>query len=175
MKLKQQVVYALLTAILAGVVTYVTEAMSGAPVANCAGNGLTYISFCTWACYFVCGLSIKGAANWLYSMVVGEICAILMFVLTVAFLPSMGFLVGVSVAVIIIVFFMMFYDKLIINGAALFIGTGLFFSVAAAGGCPNFAMGEYMQIAIAEIIYTVIGLAAGWVTIWFAGLASKIK
>ena len=55
MTYKKQFVYALLTAILAGIITYVTQAMSGWPIPTCEGNGLTYICFVCWACYFVCG------------------------------------------------------------------------------------------------------------------------
>jgi len=175
MTFKKQLVYAILTAILAGIVTYVTQAMSGWPDPACSGNALTFISFCCWACYFVCGCNVKGAVNWIYSMVGGIIAGILMFVLTFAFMGSMGYLMGVSVAVIILVIFMMFADKLKMNGAGVFIGTGLFFALAAAHALTTYTVGDYCLVGITELIYAAIGLFAGYLTIMFNGWASKMK
>ena len=178
MKFKQQAVYALLTAILAGVVTYVTQAMAGWPNPTCMenGNALTYISFATWACYFVAGANLKGGLNWLWSMFGGAICAALMFILTFAFMGAMGYLVAVSVAVIIIVWFMMFPEKVKMNGAGVFIGTALFFAMhASAPGYIDGSMARYCNIILSEFVYTIIGLAAGWLTIWFAGATSKLS
>ena len=177
MKFKQQAVYALLTAILAGIVTYVTQAMAGWPNPVCMenGNALTYISFATWACYFVAGANLKGGLNWLWSMFGGAICAALMFILTFAFMGGgMGYLIAVSIAVIIVVWFMMFPEKVKMNGAGVFIGTALFFAVHSSGAGIDGSIGVYCNVILTEMIYTVIGLAAGWCTIWFAGATSKL-
>ena len=176
MKFKQQAVYALLTAILAGVVTYVTQKMGGWPNPVCMenGNALTYISFATWACYFVAGCNLKGAGNWLWSMFGGAICAALMFILTFAFMGAMGYFIGVSVAVIIIVWFMMFPEKVKMNGAAVFIGTALFFAIHSSGAGIDGSIGVYCNVILTEMIYTVIGLAAGFLTIWFAGITAPL-
>ncbi len=178
MKFKQQAVYALLTAILAGIVTYVTQAMAGWPNPVCMenGNALTYISFATWACYFVAGANLKGGLNWLWSMFGGAICAALMFILTFAFMGGgMGYLIAVSIAVIIVVWFMMFPEKVKMNGAGVFIGTALFFAVHSSGAGIDGSIGVYCNVILTEMIYTVIGLAAGWCTIWFAGATSKLS
>ncbi len=178
MKFKQQAVYALLTAILAGVVTYITQAMWGWPNAACmeAKNPLTYISFATWACYFVAGCNIKGAANWLWSMFGGAICAALMFILTFAFMNKDGsnYLIAVSIAVIIIVWFMMFPEKLKMNGAAVFIGTALFFALHASGAGIDGSIGKYCNVILTEMIYSVIGLIAGFLTIWFSQITAPL-
>jgi len=175
MNVKKQLVYAVLTAILAGVVTYVTQAMSGWPIPASAGNALTFISFGCWACYFVCGCNVRGAINWVASMVGGIISAILMFVLTFAFIGSMGYLLAVSVAVTIIVIFMMFADRIKLNGAGVFIGTAFYFALSACGALTTFTFSDYALAGVAELIYAVIGLAAGWLTIQFSILATKTK
>jgi uncharacterized membrane protein YuzA (DUF378 family) len=184
MKVGQQFLYAVLTAVLAGVVTLATQAMAGWPVygvdlSMAGARAMTFISFGTWACYFAAGANVKGALNWLYSMIVGIIAAIFMFALTYAWFGAMGYLGAVSVAVIVVVFFMMWYDKIKINGAGLFIGTAFYFALAGCGvfgaltdGIPGFK--EYMIVAFAEIVYTIIGLCAGWLTIFFAVNCSKI-
>ena len=173
MTVKKQLVYALLTAILAGVITYVTQALSGWPIPACEGNGLTYICFICWACYFVCGCNVKGAINWFLSMAAGVVAGILMFVLTFTFMGAMGYLLAVSVAVVILVVFMMFYDRVKLNGAGVFVGTGLFFSLNAAGALTTFTLGDYLLVGGTELLYGLIGLAAGWLTIKFAGLVTK--
>ena len=173
MTVKKQLVYAFLTAILAGVITYVTQALSGWPISACEGNGLTYICFICWACYFVCGCNVKGAINWFISMAVGVVAGILMFVLTFEFVGAMGYLLAVSVAVVILVVFMMFYDRVKLNGAGVFVGTGLFFSLNAAGALTTFTLGDYLLVGGTELLYGLIGLAAGWLTIKFAGLVTK--
>ncbi len=176
MKFKTQAVYALLTAILAGVVTLVTQAMAGWPNPTCMANGnaLTFISFATWACYFVAGCTVKGAVNWLWSMFGGAICAMLMFVLTFAFMGAgMGYLAAVSIAVIIIVWFMMFPEKVKMNGAAVFIGTALFFALHAAGAGIDGSFGVYVNVIAAEMVYSAIGLLAGWLTIAFNTWCTK--
>ncbi len=169
MKFKTQAVYAVLTAILAGVVTLVTQAMGGWPNPTCMANGnaLTFISFATWACYFLAGCTVKGALNWIWSMFGGAIAAMFMFILTFKFMGGMGYLAGVSVAVIIVVWFMMFPEKLKMNAAAVFIGTAMFFALHAAGAGIDGSAGVYVNVIISEMIYTAIGLAAGWLTIFF--------
>ena len=174
MTYKKQFVYALLTAILAGIITYVTQAMAGWPIPACEGNGLTYICFVCWACYFVCGCNVKGAINWFLSMVAGVIAGILMFVITFALMGvGMGYLIAVSIAVIIMVIPMMFYDRVNLNGAGVFVGTGLFFSLNAAGALTTFTMADYLLVGGTELLYSIIGLAAGWMTIKFAGMVTK--
>ncbi len=175
MTMKKQLLYAILTAILAGVVTYVTQAMSGWPIPACAGNGLTYICFICWACYFVCGCNVKGAINWFLSMAAGVVAGILMFVLTFAFQGAMGYLLAVSVAVVILVIFMMFYDRVKLSGAGVFVGTGLFFSLNAAGALTTFTVSDYLLVGGTELLYAAIGLVAGWLTIWFSSLVTRTK
>lgn len=178
MTFKKQFVYALLTAVLAGIITYVTQLINGWPVAILVGNAnpLTFITFVVWACYFVCGCTPKAALNWWLSMAVGIVAGILMFVLTFAFMGAgMGYLPAVSIAVVILVVFMMFTDKAKCNTAGVFVGTGLFFALNAAGALGEFKFADYAIVGAAELLYAALGLVAGWLTIQFNILASKMK
>jgi len=171
---KKMFCYALLTAVLAGVVTLITWQMNGWPCAA-LGQPVTYISFISWAAYFLFGANIKGAINAFCSMIPGIIAAILMFVLSIAF----GFVPwwAVPLAVVIVVIPMMYVDKvkIINNVAAEFMGTGLYFSLSAAGAFTGFTVGQYALVGITELLYVAIGFAAGWVTIQFNIMCSKMK
>jgi len=173
MNTKQLTVYAVLTALLAGVVTLITWQMNGWPTV--AGQPLTYISFTAWAAYFLFGANISGAAKAFSSMIAGIIAAILMFVLSIAF----GFVPwwAVPLAVVILVIPMIFCERIKIfnNVAAVFMGTGLYFSISAAGGFAGFTADQYLIVGLTELLYVFIGFAAGWLTIQFNIMASKGK
>ncbi|MPN55732.1 hypothetical protein SDC9_203416 [bioreactor metagenome] len=106
----------------------------------------------------------------------GIVAAILMFVLTFALMGAgMAYLPAVSLAVIVLVIFMMFADRIKLNGAGVFVGTGLFFALNAAKALGAFTFADYMVTAAAELLYAAIGLVAGWLTIVFNGWATKMK
>jgi hypothetical protein len=174
MKTPQLIVYAVLTAVLAGVVTLVTWKMNGFPLATEAGNPLTYISFIAWATYFLFGASPKPAVHAFVSMIAGIVAAILMFVLSLAF----GFVPwwAVPLGVTILVIFMMLAERVkpISNVAAIFVGTGLYFSLNAAGAFGGvYDLTNYVLVGVTELIYVAIGFIAGYITIQFAGLVTK--
>ena len=173
MKGKKMFCYALLTAILAGVVTLATWQMNGWP--SSVGKPVTYITFISWAAYFLFGANIKGASKAFSSMIAGIVAAILMFVLSILF----GFVPwwAVPLAVVILVIFMMYAEKvsLINNVAAVFMGTGLYFSLSAAGAFSTFSITEYLLVGLTELVYVIIGFAAGWITIQFNIMCSKMK
>ncbi|MFB0920488.1 MAG: hypothetical protein QMB62_06360, partial [Oscillospiraceae bacterium] len=100
---------------------------------------------------------------------------ILMFVLTFAFMGGMGYLVAVSIDVVILVIFMMFVARIKLNGAGVFVGTGLFFALNAAHALTTFTLGDYCLTGISELLYAAIGLCAGWLTIQFSVWANKMK
>lgn len=173
MSMKKLTVYATLTALLAGVVTVVTWQMNGWPTV--AGQPLTYLSFVAWAAYFLFGANVQGAVKAFTSMLAGIIAAILMFALSIAF----GFAPwwAVPLAVFILVIPMMFCERIPIfsNVAAVFMGTGLYFSISAAGGVAGFTIDQYLLVGATELFYVLIGFAAGWLTIQFNIMASKEK
>lgn len=171
MKFSKLLIYAILTAVLAGVVTLITWQMNGWPSA--AGQPLTYVSFISWAAYFLFGANIPGAVKAFTSMIAGIIAAILMFVLSIAF----GFAPwwAVPLAVVILVIPMMLCERVSIcnNVAAIFLGTGLYFSLSAAGAFPDFSIASYVTVGVTELLYVAVGFVAGWITIQFNIMVSK--
>ncbi len=165
MKGKSFFVYAILMGLLAAVVTLITWQMDGLLVK--AGTPLTYITFCSWATYFMIGANVKDGILGVCSAVAGIVAAILMFILAINF----GFTPwwAVPLAVFIMVPFMIYCEKVkpIRNVSAVFIGTGLYFSLSAAGAFNDlgFTAKGYVFVAIAELIYMVIGFIAGWASI----------
>jgi len=98
-----------------------------------------------------------------------------MFVLSIAF----GFMPwwAVPLAVVILVIPMMLAERVppINNVAAIFLGTGVYFSLSAAGAFKDFTFPQYMLVGAAELLYVLIGFAAGWITIWFNQKVSAEK
>lgn len=164
--------YSILMGILAGIITLITWQMNGFIVQS--ATPLTYITFCSWAAYFLIGANPKAALLGLGSAVAGIIAAVLMFVLSLAF----GFTPwwAVPLAVVIIVPFMIYCEKVkpISNTSVVFLATGLFFSLAAAGSV-EFTFTGYVLAGVAELVYMIIGFVAGWASIQIFTFCSKIK
>jgi hypothetical protein len=160
--------YSISMGLLAGVVTLVTWQMSGFLVTG--ATPLTYVSFCAWAAYFLFGAAPKPALHALSSMAFGIIAAIAMFVLSIAF----GFVPwwAVPLAVVILVILMMWLEKVppASNIAAVFLGTGLYFSLSAAGVFQgNFSVPMYLTVGGVELLYVAIGFVAGWLSVLLGG------
>lgn len=167
--------YSILMALLAAVITLITWQMNGFVVET--STPLTYITFVAWAAYFLIGANPKDAAVGLASAVAGIVAAALMFVFSILF----GFVPwwAVPVAVFIIVPFMCYCEKVkpIRNTSMVFMATGLYFSLSAAGAFngPGFTFQGYCLAGIAEVVYIVIGFVAGWASIQIFTFCSKLK
>ena len=173
MKTKNLLVYSIMVALMAGLVTLLTWQMNGWPVKDF--QPLTYITFIAWAGYFLFGASIKGAINAFCSMIAGVVAGILMFVLSIAF----GFVPwwAVPLAVFIMVIPIMFCEKVkpINNIAAIFLGTGTFFSLSSAGAFGGvFTFASYSLVGLTMLLYVAIGLVSGWITIQINIFCSKL-
>jgi len=173
MKPKALLPYSLLVALTAGVVTLITWQMDGFLVHG--ATPLTYVTFCSWAGYFLFGAAPRPAVHAFASMAAGIVAAIIMFVLSIKF----GFTPwwAVPVAVFIVVIGMMWLEKVppVSNVAAVFLGTGLYFSLSAAGAFANqFTAKQYFLVGLTELVYIAIGFVAGWVTIQLAGLSQNL-
>ena len=108
MKTGKLVVYAVIVAALAGIVTLITDVMQAAGIITTDAS-LTFITFICWATYFVFGANLKGAWSAFLGFIVGIVAAILMFVLAGQF-AGMGMnvgLVAIPLAVFILVIFML--------------------------------------------------------------------
>ncbi|MEE0418831.1 MAG: DUF1097 domain-containing protein [Lachnospiraceae bacterium] len=162
--MKKLLIYAVLVGILAGAVTLVTDILQGAGFISTAA-GLTFVTFACWASYFLFGADPKAALKGGVSMIVGIICAIIIYVLTNAF-AGLGWNVGYAalpVAVIIGVILMCAAEKLPYanNVAAIFMGAALYFAIM---GTPA-AEGGYALVAAGELVYGALGLFSGYLTI----------
>lgn len=162
--MKKLVSYSIVIGILAGVVTLLTDVLQGADFIS-ADAGLTFVTFASWACYFLFGSNVKGAVQGWCSMIVGIVCAIIIYVLTGVF-AGMGWdvpMAALPVAVVVGVILMCLGEKIPYanNVAAIFIGAALYFAIM---GTPAAAKG-YAMVAIGELVYAALGLAAGYLTI----------
>jgi len=171
MSLPRYLIYAVIISLLATLVVISTVLMDGWPT---AGVGmLTFVTFITWACYFLFGANPKDAAKALLSMIVGIIFAIIIFLLSGA-LGALGFW-ALPVAVFIVVIFMLLCGRVphINNIPAIFIGAGIFFSLASANALTGGEIPHFLLAAGTQLFYTILGFVAGWLTIVVSGLLTK--
>ncbi|MFI3294625.1 MAG: DUF1097 domain-containing protein [Rikenellaceae bacterium] len=126
------------------------------------GNvGFSWIAFQAWALYFLAGCDIKGGIKSLLGYIVGIGGSILIMLLGGAISEALGFF-ATPLAVGIIAFFIIFLERtqwlnLI---PAIFIGAGAFFAFMSYVPGATFCVA-----ATTEIIYCVIGLIFGVVTV----------
>ncbi len=164
MKIGKLILYSVVVAVLAGVVVLITDLiqMSGFVTAKAS---LTFITFICWASYFLVGATPKAAGKAFLGFLAGIISAALMFLLVTAFAGGMNvLLIAIPLAVVIVVPFMCLLEKAgpFNNVAAVFAGTGMFFALM---GIPDIAAAGYVMVGLGQLVYALIGLAAGWATI----------
>lgn len=162
--MKKLIIYSVLVGILAGVITLVTDVLQVNGFIS-SDTGLTFITFACWATYFLYGANPKGAVQGWTSMIVGIICAIIIYLLTDV-LAGQGLnvaYIALPVAVIVGVILMCVGEKLPFgnNVAAMFVGAALYF---ATMGTPAAAKG-YAWVAVGELVYGALGLFSGYLTI----------
>ena len=131
-----------------------------------AGNvGFGWIAFQAWAMYFMAGCDIKGGVKTFIGYINGIIASILIMEIGSFLSPSLGFF-GFPVAVFIVVIPVISLER--VKWAdfvpAVFVGAGVFF------GFMSYVPGAtYAGAATTEIIYCLIGLFYGFVTIKLRG------
>lgn len=164
MKIGKLILYSVAVAVLAGVVVLITDLLQMAGfVAGSAS--MTFITFICWASYFLVGATPKAAGKAFLGFFAGIVAAILMFLLVTAFAGGMDvLLLAIPLAVVVVVPFMCLLEKAgpFNNVAAVFAGTGMFFALM---GVPDIAATGYIMVGIGQLVYALIGLAAGWATI----------
>ena len=167
MKLKKLIPYAIGVALLAAIVDLITNLIQGTGFLTSASS-LTFITFIAWASYFITGANPKDAGRCFLGYLAGIVSAILMFVLVNVFVGAgiNAALLGIPLAVFIVVIFMCLLEK--VPGfnliAAVFMGTGMYFGLM---GIPAVAEQGYYMVGLAMLVYALIGLVSGWVTVKF--------
>ena len=156
--------------ILGGIVMLVTNIMQmHGFVATEAG--LTFVSFIAWSCYFFSGATPGNAIiSWL-SFIVGIVCAIFIFLLTDV-MAGMGLDVmhlALPIAVMIGIVPMCLAERLPFGNRvpSVYLGAATYFGMM---GIPAVAANGFLMVAVAELVYAVIGLFAGFLTIKISGL-----
>lgn len=165
MKFRKLFFYCVSIGVLAGIVDLITNVLQSSGIIAAAGS-LTFVSFITWATYFLIGANPKAAGKALASMAAGILGAILMFSLVGVFAGA-GMDVGllaIPLAVTIGIFLLLFLEKvpLVNNIAAVFLGTAMFFGLM---GAPAIAKTGSWITGLGELLYAVIGFVAGWLTV----------
>lgn len=166
MKFGRLFLYVICLSLLAAVVALITDLLQGAGIIA-TGASLTFITFICWAAYFLFGASIKGGVSAICGFIVGIAGAILIFELIGVF-AGWGMDVSalaIPAAVFVVVVIMALFEKVphFDNIPAIFLGTGMFFGLM--GGIPALAEKGYVVVAGGELLYALIGFAAGWLSV----------
>ncbi len=160
MNTKQFAVIPLIVGVLALLIQIVDQLLLGyvLPEGNC---GFGWIAFQSWALYFLGGCNVKGGIKVFLAYLAGITGSILIFKLGGALSPALGFF-GVPVAVGFITFCLIFFERTVWLGfvPAMFISAGAYFGFMSY--VPNATLGGAF---LTEMIYCVIGLIFGYVTI----------
>ena len=129
------------------------------PIENNAGFG--WIGFQAWAMYFLAGCNLKGAARTLIGYILSIVVSILIMSLG-SELSTFGFC-AIPLAIFPVVVGVIWLEKtneLTSFVPAIFVGAGVYFGMKSY--VPEVT---FTKAAIVEIIYCVIGLFYGYLTV----------
>ena len=160
MPLKKFIVIPLIIAVLAFTIQIVDQLLSPhmKPFPN---NGFCWIAFQAWAVYFFAGRNLKGGLQAILGYIVGIVAAILLMEL--AGVIGMLKFFAVPAAVGVIACCLIFFEKApwwLSLIPAMFIGAGAYFAFMSYIPGAN-----YVNAAVTEIVYCLLGLTYGFITI----------
>ena len=134
---------------------------------------LTWAAFQAWAMYFLGGATINMAFKTMAGYIGGIIASVILIELGGAFsaLDGRNVAWGTVLAVFFVAFLIISADRVpSINFLpSYFIGSGAYFAIITYVQRPDDA-GHYLwylQVAVPLLIASLIGLAFGWVTVYF--------
>ena len=159
MALKKFIVIPLIIGVLAFFIQIIDQLL--APLMSPSpNNGFCWIAFQAWAVYFLAGCNIKGGIKALIGYATGIAASIVIMELA-GVCGSLGFF-SVPLAVGFIAFCLIFFERTTLFNLipAMFIGAGAFFAFMSY--IPG---ATYVNAAITEIVYCILGLTFGAVTI----------
>jgi len=159
MSLKKFVIIPLIIAILAFLIQIVDQLVSPLmqPSPN---NGFGWIAFQAWAVYFLAGCNIKGGIRALLGYGIGILASILIMKMSGIFACLAFF--SVPLAVGLVAFSLIFFERTTWLNLipAMFIGAGAYF------GFMSYVSGAtFLNAAITEMVYCIIGLTFGFITV----------
>ncbi|MDR2388843.1 MAG: DUF1097 domain-containing protein [Tannerellaceae bacterium] len=147
------------TALLAFIIVCIDKLIMGfMPIG--ADRGFTYIAFVAWAVYFFSGCTGRGGIRAAIGYAIGITFSIGIILLGNLF-ASLGFF-AVPLGVFIIVFLVLYLEKVpwVDLIPAMFVASGCYFGIMTY--VPE---ATFCTAACVELIYGLIGLIFGWITI----------
>lgn len=167
MTFKKFIVIPFIIALLAGTIQVIDQLLHF-HVEPSGNVGFGWVAFQAWAMYFLAGGDWKGGLKTLLGYVVGILASIAIMVLGGNF-AGMGFY-AVPLAIFIVVIPVIFLEKVkwLDFIPAIFIGAGAFFAFMSYVPDATFAIA-----ATTELIYCVLGLFYGYITILIRGAYEK--
>ena len=167
MNFKKFIPIPFIIALLAGTIQIADQVLNlhVEPVGNV---GFGWIAFQAWAMYFLAGCDLKGGLKTLLGYVSGIVASIAIMVLGGKF-AGMGFY-AVPIAIVMVVIPVIWLEKVkwLDFIPAIFIGAGAFFAFMSY--VPN---ATFATAATTELIYCVLGLFYGYITILIRGAYEK--
>ena len=163
MKFQRFILIPVIVACLAFSIQALDQVLSGLmPIENNVGFG--WIAFIAWAMYFMAGCNLEGGKKTFFGYISGVIASIAIMELGGVF-SNLGFF-AFPMAVFIVVIPCICLERLppFDFVPALFVGAGTFF------GIMSYVSGAtYFTATITELVYCVVGLAYGWMTVSLRG------
>ena len=164
MPFRKFIVIPLIVAALAFTIQAVDQVLSRwvAPAGNI---GFGWIAFIAWAMYFMAGCTVEGGIKVFLNYVTGIIASIAIMLVGGRLMPSLGFFAMPSAVFFVVIFCICLErTKWFSFVPALFVGAGTFF------GFMSYVPGAtFVNAATTELIYCLLGLVYGWMTIRLRG------
>lgn len=161
------IVFPIFVAIQAATMMLVSPYIKIGPEAIGGPALITWISFQSWAMYFLGGCTLKMAGKTVIGYACGIIASIAIFKLIGILAGPLGGYWGTALAVFIVVIPIMCAERVeLLNFIpAWFLGAAVFFALQFMSKAST--MSEYVTIAIPEMIACVVGLFYGFCTVAF--------
>jgi hypothetical protein len=126
-------------------------------------NSWVWVCFQSWAVYFFSGCTLEGGAK----AFLGYLSGIIMTVLIILIAGPMGFPAGVFIMVVVAI--LCEKVKWLSLIPAWFVASGAFFSQWKGVPAGSTLVAECLKIGVPELIAGTVGLAFGWITIFWRG------
>lgn len=163
MNAKKYLPIALFIGFQAAVLQALDQTVCGSIAPLVAGGG--WISFQSWAMYFLAGCTLKGGLRALIGYLIGMAASIAIMT-GGGMLGALGFWAMPAILMILVpvILYLDIAPELFNLVPAVFVGAGVFFGIMSY--VPN---ATFTNAFVGEGIYCLIGLAFGWLTITFRG------
>lgn len=166
MKFSKFILIPVIIAVLAALVQIIDQLLQDGGTCSIfiANSGFGWLTFQAWAVYFFAGCNIKGGIQAFTAYVLGIIGSIII----IAFAGWLAE-IGVSgfwttpLSLLLIVIPVICLERIKVMIPALFIGAGAFFAIMTFQ--PAAENTTFLNAAGTELIYCIIGLIFGWITV----------